>query len=297
MTISLFGLSILIIAVGGVVVQQSYESNGVSFNDCESAIRYAESSSVPITVDCHMTMRFGRDENTDLEQVTKSQVISRNDRAKLSDFRLTDEYPLDNADASGITFVSDDMLLITYQTSLEFRDIEGRVHHKVGPVDGDIEGLEYQDGRLIAVDERGSSHIDVTIDGMKLENSRDYILPESGIECVAYDPARDVVYYGQESTGILFNDEFEVLYTFPRDLSACTVYQGELMAIVSHPWRQSVWYRLDMNSWSVLDVKPLPDGDWEGIACRNDICVLVRELSEKSTAAMAVFGVRSGAGR
>jgi hypothetical protein len=282
------GLLILAVAAAAATVEQTYEANGIEFDDCESAIRYAEASGKPVTVECHMKMHFGSD-GAEPDRPAGPDALPDDARRKLRDYRQTEEFAFDDADASGVTFVSDEMLLITFQDSLEFRDLGGRLHRHIGSVEGDVEGLEYHEGRLIAVAEQGSTHIELTVVDTEVELVGHHPLPLRGIECVAYDPGRGEVLYGQEATGKLVNDKFETVFSFPRDLAACTVHLGELMVIVSHPWRQSVWYRLDMNSWSIIDEKMLPDGNWEGIACRNDKCVLVREASEKSGAAMVIF--------
>jgi hypothetical protein len=288
----LHGLLILALPPVADATEQSYEANGVGFDDCESAIRYAEASRNPVTVECRVRMQFGV-ERADPDGQAMPQELRHDGQGKLSGYRQTQEIALDDADASGVTFVSDDMLLITFQDSLEFRDLDGRLHRHIGSVEGDVEGLEYHDGRLIAVAEQGSTHIELTVMGTEVELVSHHSLPLGGIECVAFDPARAAVLYGQEGTGQLVNERFEAVFSFPRDLAGCTVHRGELMAIVSHPWRQSVWYRLNMNNWSIIDEKVLQDGNWEGIACRNDKCVLVREASEKSGAAMVIFESRS----
>lgn len=281
-------LPILTLVMTAAVTQERYEAGGVEFEDCDSAIRYAESLEEPVTVECHLVRTFGADPAAR----SRPDASSNSPPAatpRLKDYRQTRELPLDERNASGIAFLADDTVLLTFQNFLQIRDIDGRHLHTIGPVDGDIEGLEYGGNRLMAIDERGSTHLDLSIDGREIATVRERPLSVRGIECIAYDGATDRVYYGHEATGHVLDEKLDVLVSLERDLAACTVFNGQLMALASHPWRESAWYRIDMETWRVAEKKKLPDGDWEGIACRGSRCVLVRETSEKSGAAMVIF--------
>lgn len=277
---------ILLATLALVTTEESYRVDALSFDDCESALEHGQSLKIPVTIECHLVMQIGPDTKLSLSTIENQEVLPA---ALLKDYVKVAEYEFDNRDASGVTFISDDTVVITFQDSLQFRGLDGDLKHTIGPLDGDIEGLEYQSGRFFAVAEHGSTHIDLQLDGMNVMATREQALPLRGVECIAHDPRTGRTYYGQESTGTLFDDQFDPVMDFQRDLAACAVFRGELMVLVSHPWRQSVWSRVDMQRWKVLEERLLPAGNWEGVACRGEICVLVRELSEKSNAAMVIF--------
>lgn len=279
-------IPILVAFLAAATTQELYVVNEQNFVDCDSAIEYAKSLNRAATVECNLTMQI----ELDLSQSASSASHSAgNTPARLDKFKEVAEIEFDNPDASGVAFISDDTLVITFQNSLEFRGLDGQLKHTIEPVDGDIEGLEYQAGKFLAVAEQGSTHIDLHLDGDDIVATSQQPLPLRGIECIAFDPATNRTYYGQEFTGVLFDDQFQPVVDFKRDLAGCTVFRGELMALVSHSWRQSVWSRVDLVQRKVIEERLLPAGDWEGVACREDVCVLVRELSEKSKAAMVVF--------
>ncbi len=277
---------ILLAALAAATIENSYRVDGQRFDDCETAIAHGKSLEVPVTVECHVVMRI---EPEAKQSPRSNESLKSLSPARLDNYVKVAEFELDNPDASGVAFTSYDTVIITFQNSLEFRGLDGKLKHTIGPVDGDIEGLEYQAGKFFAVAEQGSTHIDLRLDGMNVVATREQELPLRGVECIAHDPATGRTYYGQESTGVLFDDQFHPLIDFQRDLAACTVFRGELMALVSHPWRQSVWFRVDMERWKVKESRLLPAGNWEGVSCHGDTCVLVRELSEKSKSAMVVF--------
>ena len=268
--------TMLVVTSTITTVHQAYEANGQAFDSCTEALTHAKLAHEETTVSCHTVQRVTPDE----EPLTTR---------RLRDYRPIAEIVLENKDASGVTFVEDDVVLITYQSKLEFRRIDGTVISTIDEVSGDVEGLEMQGDRLIAVAEVGSTHIELMRDGMELETLEYHQLDARGVECIASDPETGTVYYGQESSGDLFDDTSKVVHSFSRDLSGCTVFGGELLAITSHPWRRSEWHRVNMTTWAREESLDLPPGDWEGVACRGDKCVLVRESSEKSTAALLVL--------
>lgn len=272
------------------VTEGSYQVDGRRFDDCQSAIEHAESLPVPSSVECRVVVHIEPEPNRAESSGEGPAAVAP---TRLKDYVQVAEIELDDPDASGVTFIADDTVVITFQNSLEIRGLDGVLKHTIGPVDGDIEGLEYHADRFVAVAEQGSTHIELRLDGMNIVATRDEMLPLRGIECIAYDPLAKRIYYGQESTGVLYDDAYQPVMEFRRDLAACAVYRGELMALVSHPWRQSIWYRVDMKRWKIIEERLLPDGNWEGVSCRADTCILVREASEKSTSAMVVFKDRS----
>lgn len=277
--------------LAAAAAEGSFQVDGLHFDDCNSAIEYAKSLQVPASIECHVVVRI---EPEQIQPVGSNEGPDTVAVSRLKDFSEVAEFELDDPDASGLTFIADDTVVITFQNSLEFRGLDGKLKHTIGPVDGDIEGLEYQDGKFIAIAEQGSTHIDLRLDGIDIIATRDEVLPLRGVECIAHDPVTGRTYYGQESTGVLFDDQYQPVMEFQRDLAGCAVFRGELMVLVSHPSRQSVWYRVDMKNWKIIEQRLLPAGNWEGVSCRADTCVLVRETSEKSKAAMVIFKVRSG---
>lgn len=279
-------LPVLALVLTAAVTEERYEAGGVEFEDCDSAIRYGKSLGEPVTVECHLIMTMDPDPAAKPQPARGKNPLPT---PLLKDYRQTRELSLDHQNASGVAFLSDDTVLLTFQSFLQIRDINGRHLHTIGPVDGDIEGLEYDGSRLLAIDERGSTHLDLSIDGMEIATVRERPLLVGGVECIAYDGVADRVYYGHEATGHVLDEKLDVLVSLERDLAACTVHDGQFMALASHPWRESAWYRIDMETWEVAEKRELPDGDWEGIACRGNRCVLVREMSEKSGAAMVIF--------
>lgn len=280
-------LTVLAVLLGAAMNEGRYVAGGgVPSPDFDVANRYAESLPEPAAVEGYV------------EPVTASRAAGgrsglRQTKFKLRDFRQIRELPLNDRNASGVAFLSDDTVLITYQTFLKIHDLDGRELHTIGPVDGDIEGLEYDNEKLIAVDERGSTRHDLSHDGQDFTPVHEKRLPVRGIECVAYDGSTNLVYYGHEATGRVLDAELSTLISLERDLAGCTMFDGQFLALASHPWRESAWYRVDTETWEVVEKKALADGDWEGIACRGNRCVLVRETSEKSGAAMVIFE-RSG---
>lgn len=286
-------LPVLTLLMTGSVTEESYEAGGVRFESCDAAVRYAESLPEPVTVECHLVIRPDAEAGSQAVQA-RGRTAPPGAGRRLRDYQETREFPLDDRNASGVAFLSDDTVLLTFQNYLQIRSIDGEVLKTIGPVDGDIEGLEYDGDRLIAVDERGSTHLELSLAGMEITPVREDPLPVRGIECVAYDRAEDRVYYGHEASGNVLDENFETLVSLERDLAACTIIDGQFMALASHPWRESAWYSIDMKTWKVVDKKVLPDGDWEGIACRGNRCVLVREASEKSGAAMVMFESSTG---
>ena len=277
-------------AVSVVTLDEVYKVGEVSFDDCASAIQYAETLHTESTVVCQTTHHVNPGDS--VAGPATQTLVSVVDNRELNDFRMSNEIELSNPDASGVTFITDDTVLITYQTSLEFRRLDGKVLRIVDGIDGDVEGLEYHGKQLYAVAERGSTHIELSLEGMNLTPITDYLLPGGGIECIAQNPETSIVYYGQEYSGNLIDDQNTVVFSFARDLSACAVYGDTLMAITSHPWRPSVWHQLDMKTWKVIARRPLMDGDWEGVSCKGNRCALVRESSEHSQAALVIYEAR-----
>jgi hypothetical protein len=269
------------------VVSETARIGNARYETCAAAIEQAERLDTDEIVECVTSYRVKS--TTTASAPGHKQQPSDGDTDRLRRYRQVDEIELSDDDASGVTFVADDTVLITYQDSLEFRRLDGAVLETIRGVEGDVEGLEYSDGRLFAVAERGSTRIDLDVNGTSIVVVNEVPLPSNGVECIAFDPVDGTFYYGIESSGELFNDKHEVVATFSRDLVACAVVDGNMLIIVSHPWRSSFLAKLDMPTWQTLEVLPLPDGDWEGVACRKSTCVLVRETSHNSAAAMVVF--------
>ena len=287
-------IALLAWAASVTTLNESYEVNGRQFEDCQAALQYAQSLDSRAIARCNSSYEVipHHFEESAVNAPTNDAEAAVPIRRRLRDYVLVDEIELTNPDASGVTFLSDDSVLITYQTSLEFRRIDGEILKTISGIDGDIEGLEYHGDMLYAVAERGSTHIELSLTGLEIVPISEFVLPGRGIECIAHDPDTGRFFYGQEYSGNLIDDQNNIVFSFTRDLSACAVHDGDIMAITSHPSRRSVWHRIDVTSQQIVDSMPLLDGDWEGISCRRDRCALVREAFGQSSAIMSVFEAR-----
>ena len=182
------------------------------------------------------------------------------------------EFLRSNLDTSGVVIMPDDSYIITTQRSLQRISESGQIIQSNSSGSNDVEGLDY-DGTLIAANESPGQLI--TYEGISATGSSS--LPFSNIECVARSGGN--TYYGIEHAGTLRDKSGNIIMNVGSNFAGCTFHDGWFLALRSKRSSFSVVYRIDPETWSIVESMSLPDGNWEGIDCNESKCVIVREQS------------------
>lgn len=274
-------LFVPVFAYGGQsLVNGGYTAGATIRTTCQSACTAAQVIADPsqstVTVDCVEEWQVTPYEAPSLPPPPSASFA-------LSDF-VAGPFISTAGDSSGITYLPNGNLMITLQTQLQVLTAGGQVLSTRSASANDIEGLEWVDGKVLAANEDRGLHMEYAEDGTQLDFSA---LPFNNIECVAH--LDGVTYYGTEHDGQILDASGTPFIDLGKDLAGCTFSGGYLLAITSHAYRDSTWHKVDTETWTVVDQRPLPDGNWEGISCRGNRCVVIREESPKSASGFQIY--------
>ncbi len=187
-------------------------------------------------------------------------------------------------DASGVAYMEDGTLMIALQRQVQLVTESGKVISTAGSGTNDLEGLELVNNSVIGANESPGRLMKYSA---RLQSSVDKNLSIRNIECIAEH--NGVVYYGLENSGQIVDETGRVYVKVGRDLAGCTFFEGALLVVTSHPYRASMWSRVDPVSWKVIESRRLAKGNWEGVSCRENSCVIIREASAFGEAGFQVW--------
>lgn len=190
------------------------------------------------------------------------------------------------SNASGITVLPNGNLMITRQTILEIRTQSGEIVSSTPSLQSDLEGVEYSGGLIYGANESPGRTVQYDINGQLLGQSS---LAFSGAECIAVH--NGTVYYGHESTGYIADAQANVLIDLGQDLAGCASAGGYLVAVTSHAWRSSTIFKIDTNTWEVVEALPLPTCDCEGVTFSSDLSrmFIIQEASRGGGSGYTIY--------
>jgi hypothetical protein len=99
------------------------------------------------------------------------------------------------------------------------------------------------------------------------------------------------VYYGHESTGYIVDAQVNIHIDLGQDLAGCVSAGDYLIAVTSHAWRSSQIHKIDTATWEVVETRPLPTCDCEGIAFSEDLnrMYIIQEASRGGGSGYTIY--------